>query len=370
MARRPRGTGSLFRVKRRRADGTEYESPVWRMQYYVNGHRVKESTRTADRAEAARALRRRLVEVESDLYMAGNPERVRVGALLDTLRNAYISAGRASLPQLESRMRKHLVPFFGKRKAMDLVPADVERYKTRRRRAGASDSAINRELEHLRAAFRLAVDDRILPRAPKIRMFREDNARTGFLESEQYLRLRDALPGYLRPLFITAYHTGGRLGELRAICWGQVDWAAHQIRLEARQTKGKAARVLPIYGEMQEVLAEALRHRNEWFPQCSLVFHRLGRPIGDFRKAWATACASAGVAITFHDLRRTAVRNMDRAGIPRDVAMRIIGHRTASMYSRYNIISERDLAEAGRLAEQYLAEERKRTAGRPEERVQ
>ena len=148
-------------------------------------------------------------------------------------------------------------------------------------------------------------------------------------------------------LFITAYHTGGRLGELRAIRWGQVDWAAHQIRLEARQTKGKAARVLPIYGEMQEVLAEALRHRNEWFPQCSLVFHRLGRPIGDFRKAWATACASAGVAITFHDLRRTAVRNMDRAGIPRDVAMRIIGHRTASMYSRYNIISERDLARQG-----------------------
>jgi integrase len=76
---------------------------------------------------------------------------------------------------------------------------------------------------------------------------------------------------------------------------------------------------------------------------------RAGQPRRDFRKAWATACRQAGVPGRYrHDFRRTAVRNMERRGVPRSVATKITGHKTESVYRRYAIVSDADLREATR----------------------
>ncbi len=119
-------------------------------------------------------------------------------------------------------------------------------------------------------------------------------------------------------------------------------------------------------GEMREALLMQKSIRDEKFPDCPYVFFKQeGERIGDFRKAWASACKRSGVAIgkenqklLFHDLRRSAARNMRRAGIDRSVIKRIGGWKTEAMFLRYNIVDERDFVEAARKMESYREKER------------
>jgi integrase len=108
---------------------------------------------------------------------------------------------------------------------------------------------------------------------------------------------------------------------------------------------------VPIYGDMAKFLGIQPR-------QSDFVFARGSKPIKNFRDSWAQACQRAGVPnLLFHDLRRTAVRNLRRAGVAETVIMKITGHRTRSVFERYNITDQSDTQQAGRLAEDFLAKE-------------
>jgi hypothetical protein len=182
----------------------------------------------------------------------------------------------------------------------------------------------------------------LVHRVPYIPKLEEDNVRQGFLEPEQYEKVLEKLPQRLKALFVCAYHVGSRSGEIRKIQWPQVDFDARLIHLSARQTKGKAARSLPIYGDMERWLRKQEEGRA---PDCPWVFSFRGRAIGDHLRGWRKACEAAGVpGLLFHDLRRSAVRNMKRAGVQDKVAMQISGHKTRAVFDRYNIIDEGDLA--------------------------
>jgi integrase len=200
---------------------------------------------------------------------------------------------------------------------------DVIDYIAARQEEGAANATVNRELAALKRAYTLAMESERLYRRPPIKMLAERNVRQGFFERDAFEAVRRRLPEPLRPVVTFAYITGWRIpSEVLSLEWSRVDFQAGTVTDEAQRTAG---RIIP------------------W------VFHRAGRPIRDFRTTWANACKLAGVPGRIpHDFRRTAVRNLERAGVSRSVAMKMSGHKTESVYHRYAIVSEGDLRDAAK----------------------
>lgn len=139
------------------------------------------------------------------------------------------------------------------------------------------------------------------------------------------------------------------IAQLRRV---NVDRTHGRVTLRREHSKNGEPRVLPLTPALAGIIerqwqARQITHEDGSVTLSSFVFHRAGSPVGDFRKAWAAACKEAGVAGTlFDDLRRSAVRNMERAGVSQAVAMKVTGHKTASVYRRYRIVDESDVREA------------------------
>ena len=156
-------------------------------------------------------------------------------------------------------------------------------------------------------------------------------------------------------------HRLGRTGELLGLEWSQVDFEAGIIRLDVRTTKNNKGRefpftALPELAEMlraQRAATTALGHRQGriiWH-----VFHREGQAITSFRHAWQAAVTRAALPGRLpHDFRRTAVRNLVRAGVSEKVAMTLTGHKTRAVFDRYDIVAEAEL----RIAVERLAARR------------
>jgi integrase len=241
----------------------------------------------------------------------------------------------------------------------------VKQYILQRQAEGASNATLNRELAIVGRGFKLGyeTEPKLVFQLPVIHKLPESNARQGFLEPDQYERLLEELPANLKALYVCGYHTGARKGELRSIQWPQVDFAAGLIRLPASQTKNKRPRTLPIYGDMRRWL----EHQRATCPEgCVWVFHGAhSGHVDNHLNGWTEACKRAGVpGLLFHDLRRSAVRNMKKAGIQDLEAMRISGHLTRNVFDRYNIIDEEDLVEAGKRLEEYAQKRKQERAAR------
>jgi integrase len=182
---------------------------------------------------------------------------------------------------------------------------------------------------------------------PKFPSLPEHNTRQGFFERDEFEALVVHLPPYLQDLARFGYLTGWRKGEITSLTWADVDYRGRVIRLRPEASKSGQGRLLGLEGELWQLIERrwAARHMGERL--IPWMFHRNGVRIGNFRKAWGSACKRAGMAgKLFHDLRRTAVRNMVRAGVRERVAMAISGHRTRSVFDRYNIVSDADLRDA------------------------
>jgi integrase len=305
-----------------------------------------------------------------------------VGELLDALLLDYKTNGKrydwASLV-----VRVHLRPFFSAMMASTIGTDQLQGYiaarqkpttrtysvrgksdkKWTRKIPPASNGTINRELALLRRAFNIGkrASPPKVSTVPTIRKLAENAARKGFFEHDAFVAVRRELPEEIRPVLTFAYFTGCRKGEILGLRWPQVDLAERVIRLEPGTTKNDEARTIFMATELYKVLALQKQARDQNFPGCPWVFARLGERIRSFGRAWITACTKAGLVKAdgapdklFHDLRRTGVRNLIRAGVPERVAMAISGHKTRAVFDRYNIVSESDLKDAARKMGDYL----------------
>jgi integrase len=359
-------------------------SKTWWIKYYKQGKPHRESSGSSKKGDAERLLKLREGAVAKGEPLSLRIERIKVDELLDDVNSDYEVNGK-SLDMVKLSATK-LKAFFRGMRASQITTAHVNAYITKRksettRRGGPpSDASINRELSLLKRAYSLAKTS-TPPKAhtaPTIRLLRENNAREGFIGREDYLALKAALPLHVRPILTTGYFTGMRLGEILNLRWRQVDLNRRLIRLEPSDTKNRTARTIYLGEELYQALAE-IKAQTDWhWPGVEHVFVRDGQPIKGFKRAWQTACVAVGLGkkeersvkrdkkgrrrkayryegLLFHDLRRSAIRNLIRAGVSQATAMRISGHKTASTFRRYDIVSEDDLEQAARSLDAYHA---------------
>ena len=334
--------------------GTIYRrNKVYWIKYFRNGKPYYESSQSEKKEVAKQRLKEREGEIAKGQLPGICFEKIRFDELAEDFLTDYRINKRKSLDKAKRCVNCLKKRFQGMR-VTEITTANVKSYIDKRMEQGFSNASINRELSALKRMFHLGA--RCTP--PKVRqipffsMLKESNVRKGFFEHDQFQAIKDALPEELRPLVTFAYHTGWRKGEILKLTWDKVDLKQGIVRLDPGETKNDEART--VY--MNEELWKEMRmiHSNRRLG-CPYVFHRNGMPVRDFRDSWEAACTQAKVdGRFFHDFRRTAIRNMVRAAVPEGVAMKISGHKTRSVFDRYNIVSDEDLREAAKRHQAYL----------------
>ncbi len=333
-----RGMGRIFK-----------RGKIYWIAYCHRGREYRESTRSNRESDAGRLLKKRLGEIGRGKLVGPTEERVTFEDLAsDYLRDHTLKGGR-SLRQAKARVA-HLRRYFGPDRAVDITTARIRAYMEARLDEGATPATVNRDLAALGRMFSLSVQAGQLSVRPYIPRLPEAHPRQGFLEYSEYLAIRAHLPSAYQDVLDFGFHSGWRRGEILRLEWKDVDRGAGVIRLRPELSKNKDGRVLALSPPLKDLIERRWLARALGSP---FVFHMNGRPVGDWRKSWKRACQAAGLpGKLFHDLRRTVVRNLVRAGVPERVAMSITGHKTRSVFDRYNIVSEADLKQAAtRLAE-------------------
>jgi integrase len=315
----------------------------YQLRYQVAGQRHEETIYARNDTEAQRELDIRLGQALEGRAPTAGARQLRFEDLAAGLESDYKAQGRKSSDTLKWRLG-NLKQHFGGRHALSIAAADIRDYIGQRVEKGASSSTIRAELAKLKRMFNLALQSGLLQQRPHIPMPREANPRKGFFEQGQFQDVLEWLPDHLKPVAEFGYYTGWRRSEITSLGWDQVNLGERSIRLWTGTTKNDEGRFLPLADEIWRIIEE---QRKSPIVGCPYVFHRKGRRILTFYKAWSEACAKAKCpGILFHDFRRTAARNLMRGGLSESQAMMITGHKTREVFRRYNIVTEGDLREA------------------------
>jgi len=342
---------------RLRGDGRIFlRGKTYWIAFYVNGRQERESAKTTDPKDAEKYLRERVQKARAHEDDPSKPfsyrrdKRKMIAEVMDALEVKFKLKGKNSRQNLSNIQRVR--SDFGHVRAASLTAEQVDRYQQDRREEGYANASINRWTQLLKQAYKIAG----LPVPAFEKLPEKGNERRGFFSEQEIRRVITNLPSELADFTLFGWLTGMRKSEIASLAWADVD--GDVIRLRAENAKNGEARMIPLEGELGELIERRRAARQVEVDGtvmiCSLIFHRDGAQIGDFRKAWARACKKAGILRLFHDLRRSACRNMLAAGVPQSIAMKVSGHKTDSMFRRYAIVAESDLRTALRRTQDYL----------------
>lgn len=358
----------LFRYEKRKADGTTVVLP----NFYIR-HLGKDTCTGTDRLNDAKAAVKKQAgqDVQAFRRHTVRPDRTTVGTLLDLVIEDYKANGHKTIKNACGQIKHSLRPFFGDMRADAVDSAQIEKWIAWRRthplrksaRTELQSASLNREISLLKRAFKLGYERKpqLVEKIPPIKKLAENNTRKGFVMPEQYRKLKEELPEHLRPITCIAFHVANRKGELLNLEWSDVDLEGNPpvFTLWPGETKNNDGRTLPILkGEMLDTL-RALKAENDrkGSKESHVFLNADGKPLAYhmMRKAWDSACTRADLpGLLFHDLRRSAVRNLRRSGVTQTVARQFSGHKTDSVFNRYNITDFEDLKDAAAKLDAYL----------------
>jgi integrase len=358
--------------------GTVYrrkDTGRWGASLWVDNMRVRQETHFDTKTEAKAARQQWENELLNGRYVAREQESVTVADLLKYRREELVRQGAKALESFDANALaindgpkkkggKLRGGGLGSIPAAALTAGMVDKFRDRCVAAGLAKATADKYVEELRAALSFGVEKGRLARAPKLSFFKPDNRRTGFFEQAEHEAVRAVLPQPFADVAHFAYLSGWRRDEIETLTWDRLDRKGCEVWIW--DSKNGDRRTLPyrLNNELVELIErrwQARQHGTSEAPKLSeLVFHVKGRPPGDWRRRWQKACVAAGVGrLTgekrkdgkerlryvgklFHDYRRTAVRDLTRAGVDRVTAKLITGHRSDSVFERYAIMTERE----------------------------
>lgn len=296
---------------------------------------------------------------QEGVRLSQNVQNVQIGPTVRAVWALYAPVGERDCRawKTDTGRAKRIVGALGDLRAADLHAGHIDAYRATRfaqktcRGGPPSPATLDRELEVLKRALNYSVKARQLTTNPldQVGMLRKNNTRRMVLDEARFQRLHSAADPTLKPILLTAFDTGMRLREVLNLMWANVDLVGGRILLHSQDTKTQQARTIVMTDRLKAVLGAttAARRHGPVFPSPDTR-----KPFVDVRRAFKRACDGAGIAgLWFHDLRRSYITRARQAGVPESVVMRISGHRTRSVFDRYNVVDERDL----RLAAQALS---------------
>lgn len=352
-------------------------SANWYIKIHRPGQRSRPeriATKTSDKKAAQQQLDALLGDLAHGLPLNPRLNTLEFWQLAELVQADYENEGFRTAAITKRRFEMHVVPFFGPMIATQITSIEIDKYKTMRRTAGAAKATIRRELELVKRAFTLGARAWKI-HGPHIALPKIQNAREGFFEQADFERVMAAMENAdYRDVLLFAYVTGWRTGEIKNLRRRHIDFANHCIRLDPGTTKNGDGRVFPMLAGLDTMLVRRLKapgFGND--PVFTYTLRGKAVPVGDFQKAFNTACYKAGIPCETepwsfinpkngakvegvrvlrcsrlpHDFRRTAVRNLTTMGVPDAIAMQMTGHKTRAVYDRYRIVSEADLQIAG-----------------------
>jgi integrase len=276
---------------------------------------------------------------------------------LDAILADYAISGKKTAQRVKQSFA-HLSAHFGTETDLAGIGYSQLLAYTRKRMEGsekepkAAGSTVRNELIALKRGFHLLeiAGEAKCPPFPTIRL---NNVRKGFFEDGQFREVCRLLPGDLAPYMQFLFLTGWRADDARRLTWNaNVDLVGGMIRVDPGETKCGEGRCWPfaVLNEFRTLILDQLRDTKGMEIKLGRVipwvFWRYpdARQVGDYRKAWKTACRKAGLpGRLVHDLCRTAARRFDQSGMSRSVSMDLMGRATESIFDRYNIVIEADL---------------------------